>query len=282
MILASRPHYRDHLVAVAALTTVDVALVASYGDLVHARLLHKPRIVLMQHGIGQSYSDRNPAYPGGRDNDDVGLFLTPNAYSADRFGSAYPHARVEVIGSPRLDDLPRREPGPPTIAVTFHWRSGLVPEARHAFDQYRDAIVSLSRTYNVIGHGHPRATWLPRFYRKHGIEHVPSFDDVCRRADLLIFDNTSAGYDFAATGRPVVVLNSRDYRRDVRHGLRFWDAAGVGVNIWDPHALPEAVEEALADAPERKADREAALDIVFAYRTGAAQRAADVIEEWVA
>lgn len=282
MIYASRPHYAAHLAPIA-IGDLDVALVASYADLVAARRDGHRKIVLMQHGIGQSYSDTNPAYPGGRDNDDVGLFLVPGEQPAERWRHAYPRARVEVVGSPRLDDLPRRSPGGPlTVAVSFHWRNGSVPEARNAFAHYRNAIVDLTRDFHVIGHGHPRATRLPRFYAKAGIEYVPSFDEVCRRADVLLFDNTSAGFEFAATGRPVVVLNSPDYRFSVKHGLRFWDAAMVGLNVWDPTALASTVDRALALQSIDVMNREESLDVVYAYRSGAAKRSEDIIREWAA
>lgn len=272
MIRASRPHYAAHLASVDV--DDDVALVASYADLVAARGQGQRRIVLMQHGIGQSYSDRNPAYPGGRDNDDVGLFLVPGDHPARRWREAYPDARVEVVGSPRLDDLPRRAPGPLTVAVTFHWRFG-------AFDFYRDAMDDLARAFTVIGHGHPRASRLPRFWAKRGIEHVPDFDEVCRRADVLVADNTSAMFEFASTGRPVVVMNSPDYR-GWEHGLRFWDAATVGPNVWHPAELVGAVERALELRSDDVEARELALDTVYAYRHGAAQRSADIIRQWAA
>lgn len=272
MIHASRPHYAAHLAPVDV-DDVDVAVVASYQDLVAVRGRYR-KIVLMQHGIGQSYSDANPGYPGGRDNDDVGLFLVPGEHPAKRWRSAYPHARVEVVGSPRLDDLPPRVPGPLTVAVTFHWRFG-------AFDFYRDAMPEFARRFNVIGHGHPRASRLPRFWRKAGIEHVPDFDEVCRRADVLIADNTSAMYEFASTGRPVVVLNCPTYR-GWDHGLRFWDAAHVGPNVERASELIPAVERALEHRPEDIAAREDALEVVYAYRHGAAQRSMDIIREWAA
>lgn len=281
MILASRPHYAAHMAPVD-IGDLDVALVASYADVVKARQSGHRRIVLMQHGIGQSYSNDSPAYPGGRDNDDVGLFLVPNETAGQRWRNAYPAARVEVVGCPRLDDLPRRDAGPLTIAVTFHWRYGFVQEARHGFDYWRTAVRDLTNHHRVIGHGHPRATRLPRFYERNGIEWVPDFDEVCRRADLLLFDNTSAGYEFASTGRPVVVLNSPWYRREVEHGLRFWEAADVGINVERPEDLAAAVAEALEDAPQRQVAREAALATVYAYRTGAAERAAEAIREWAA
>lgn len=280
MIYASRPHYAAHMAPVD-IGGLDVALVASYADLVKARRAGHRRIVLMQHGIGQSYSDTNPAYPGGRDNADVGLFLVPGEHPAERWRDAYPRARVEVVGTPRLDGLPQRIPdGQQTVAVTFHWRYGDPPEARHAFPYYGSVIADLAREFHVIGHGHPRATRLPRFYAKLGIEYVPDFDDVCRRADVLVFDNTSAGFEFASTGRPVVVMNSTGYRRKADHGLRFWDAAGIGINVEHPGDLVDAVRTALLDLPGVRAERERALDIVYGFRTGAAQRAAAVIREW--
>jgi len=115
-----------------------------------------------------------------------------------------------------------------------------------------------------------------------GIEVVESFAEVCRRADVFIADNTSALYEFAAIGRPVVVLNAPFYRRNVHHGLRFWEAADVGIQVDRADALLPAVAHALGDPPERRAAREAALAIVYGYRSGAAQRAAQAISAWLA
>jgi hypothetical protein len=268
--VASRDHYAAHLASVKV--PDDVVLVASYADLVAVR--PHPRIVLMQHGIGQSYSSTNPAYPGGRDNDDVGLFLVPGGHPAQRWRDAYPDARVEVVGSPRLDDLPRRNAGPITIAVTSHWR---FPVLHH----YHSVLRDLAAAFPVIGHGHPRAK-LGRFWNTRAVEYVPDFADVCRRADLLIGDNTSALYEFASTGRPVVVLNGPEYRDMPNHGLRFWDAAEVGVNVWHPDELIPAVERALSSRVDDVGRREMALDTVYAYRHGAAERASAAIRDWAA
>lgn len=284
-VYARRPHYAAHLAPIAAHlpADLDVALAASYLDLCHARRAGERRIVLAQHGAGQSYSDRHAAYPGGEDNGDVGLFLVPNEHAAGRWRAAYPDARVEVVGCPRLDDLPAR-PGRPgrTVAFTFHWDASHHPEAASAFAWYRDMIPAVAREFPVIGHGHPRRRDLPRWYAKRGIRHVPDFDDVCREADVLVFDNTSAGFEFAATGRPVVVLNAPTYRRDVSHGLRFWDAAHVGVQVDSPHDLLPAIRRALEYRPEDIAAREDALEEVYTYRHGAAKRAADAIVRWAA
>ena len=248
----------------------------------------------MQHGAGQSYGGdirtaRHPCYPGGDDNDDVGLFLVPNEHAANRWRERYPSASVEVVGCPRLDALPREracmngghavEKASPVVAVSFHWNYHGIPEMRSAFDYYRDAVVELSREVKVIGHGHPKRKDLAGFYRDNGIEYVPDFDDVLRRADVYACDNSSTLYEFASTGRPVVVLNAPWYRLEANHGLRFWDASGVGVNVVGP-GRPADCASSTWPTSGRAMLREEALDIVYAYRTGAAQRAADAIAAW--
>lgn len=286
-VIASSPHYQSHLGPVDRLLPrdLDVTLVASYGDLNRARRQNQrrpTRIVLAQHGAGQSYSDNHASYPGGQNNEAVGMFLCPNEHSAGRWRAAYPRARVEVVGCPRLDDLPSRVPGPgPVIAVSTHWDDKHSPEGRSAWSYIQSSLRELAKRYTVIGHAHPRyRRQLDPIYRRHGIEVVPTFDEVCRRADVYIMDNSSTLFEFASTGRPVVVLDAPTYRKNVNHGLRFWDAADVGVRIPATGDLIAAVETALEDAPEVAARREAALDIVYAFRTGAAQRAADAILDY--
>ena len=281
-VFATYGHYADHLAPVAALLPpdLDVALVAGWNDVVRAKR-HK-RIVRLEHGAGQSYSSTHPGYPGGRGHEGVGLFLTPNEHSADRWRQAYPLTPAVAVGCPKLDTLPTRSPlrPYPVVAVAFHFDLHMVPETVSALAFYRDALPALAEEYTVIGTGHPRRTDLASVYAKAGIEYVPDFAEVCRRADVLAFDNTSAGFEFAATGRPVVVMDSPMYRRDKNHGLRFWDAAHVGPRVSVPSALGPAIERALQNKPVDVADREDALETVYAYRYDAAQRAADAIMEW--
>jgi glycosyltransferase involved in cell wall biosynthesis len=281
VILATFPHYADHLAPVAALLPpdLDVALVAGHTDVLHAR---GSRTVLMQHGAGQSYGTDHRNYPGGKGNDSVGLFLTPNAHSADRWRRAYPRTPVAAVGCPKLETLPDKEPGPPTVALSFHFDLPLYPETRSALPWYLPALRELAQRFTVIGTGHPRRRDLARVYGKVGIEYVPDFREVCRRADVLAFDNTSVGFEFAATGRPVVVMDAPWYRREIGHGLRFWEASSVGVRVAVPEALAPAIERALELRDDDVRRREEALDIVYAYRTGAARRAADTIMEWAA
>jgi len=264
------------------------ALVASYGDIKVGRRLGYRRFTFLEHGAGQSYEGdrrhgRHGSYAGGEDREDVELFLVPNERTADRWRQAYPAARVAVVGSPRLETLPAREPDPdprPVVALGFHWECTIIQETRSAFGWYRSVLPEIARRFRVIGHGHPRAAdWLRRHYRRAGIEWVPEFEDVCRRADLFVCDNSSALFEFAATGRPVVVLNAPWYRRNVDHGLRFWEAAGVGRQVDRPEELAAAIAGALV--LDDQAARDAALRIVYTYRQGATERAASAVEEWL-
>ncbi len=304
--IASAPWYGEHLRPILDALGDDVGgalegrsilrplrhpapavLVASYGDLIIARKLGYRRFILAQHGSGQSYGAARvtdyPSYPGGRNHADVGLFLAPNEHAGARWRAAYPRAAVRVVGCPKLDTLPRREPGPgPVVAVSWHWNFSLCPETRSAFVEYAAALPPLARRFTVIGHGHPKRADLRRFYGRIGVEFVPEFRDVCRRADVYVVDNSSTLFEFAATGRPVVVVNARDFRRDANHGLRFWSAATVGVQANRPPELAAAVERALECRPEDVAAREAALDLVYQPRSGSALLAAEAIREYLA
>jgi hypothetical protein len=258
-------------------------LVTSYGDLRAARMVGRTRIALGQHGAGQSYSTDHPAYPGGRNQGDASLFLVPNDTAASRTRRAYPKARVEVVGCPKLDTLAARVPSDgPVIAFSFHWDGpNIAPEMQSAWQHYRAIVPVIAQHFAVIGHAHPRAMGkVERWYRSARIEVVPSFCDILRRADVYVCDNSSSLFEFAATGRPVVALNSPAFRRDVEHGLRFWAASGVGVNVDRPSRLAEAITLAIEDPPEVRAAREAALDIVYRPRSGGASLAASALMDW--
>lgn len=261
-------------------------LVASISDLIGSRLRGR-RCAIMEHGCGQSFggearSATYKSYAGGSHRD-ASLFLHPGPHPASRDRAAYPRARVEVVGCPKLDSLPRKpERSPePVVAVAFHWDCRISPETQSGWSYFMPRLRDLTRHYKVIGHGHPRIIkHLAFLYRDMGIEVVRTFEEVCRRADVYLNDASSTLFEFASTGRPVVVLNSPQYRRNVNHGLRFWEAATVGVQVTHKDCLSDAVAQALADPPEQQAAREAALDLVYDRRPGAAQRAAGVLTDW--
>ena len=263
-------------------------LVASYGDHKRARSLGYDRIARIEHGAGQSYGGdpataRKANYAGGRDAEDVSLFLVPGPYPGRRWQAAYPAARVEVVGLPRLDDLPRRDlAADPVIALSFHFNAFIgCPEGDSAWRWYRDRLAELGKHLPLIGHAHPR--WSARvrpWFERAGIEFVDSFAEVCRRAVVYATDNSSTLFEFAATGRPVVVLNCPAYRRSVEHGLRFWDASHVGLQA-SPTNVAEMLALAFTDRLEDHLAREDALGRVYAYRSGAASRAAAALVDWM-
>jgi hypothetical protein len=310
---ASKPWYVDHLApiwealgpdagrfhvrgsqtfaAAAALAGVtedppagdDPILTVAVSDHLASLRRGRRRLALGQHGAGQSYGNHHPSYPGGDGQADVGLFLVPNDTAARVTLERYPAARVAIVGCPRIDRLPRRVQDGRTgvVAISTHWNARFVPEAGSAWATFRGALLEVASTRPVIGHAHPRTLGqVGPFYRAAGIEVVANFGEVLERADVLIHDNSSSVFEFASTGRPVVLLNPPTYRRDVDHGLRFWAAAGVGVNVDRPRDLEAAVTRALELRPADVSAREAALDLVYQPRRGSAELAAVALRDW--
>jgi hypothetical protein len=245
-------------------------------------------VVLLNHGSGQTFIGvSHPSYSGGAPERrrPIALFLEPGPHSAEATLRSLPAARVAQVGCAKLDDwhtAPVKPRGPrPTIAVSFHWRCKVAPETGTAFDYYRDALAELvDGPWDVLGHGHP-AIWdeLRPVYESLGIEPVVDFDKVLERADLYIADGTSTLYEFASTGRPVLCLNSPEYRRDVHHGLRFWDAV-PGLQCDNPSDLVASIQLALDDPESAQKARAHGLARTYVACDGnAAQRAAEAIAE---
>ena len=303
-VFASEAHFADHLRPVLDALTIPwtlygpgetsravkgpgPALVAGFGDLQIAENLGR-RIAIMEHGAGQSYgghpgtpSSWHPSYAGGIRRT-AELFLHPGPHPASRDRERYPDARIEVVGCPKLDTLPHRIGTPDdTVAVSFHWDCQILAETRTAFVEYREQVSLLAKQRHVLGHAHPRIFGrVKEWYRQVGIEPVESLTEVMERADLYACDNSSSIFEFASTGRPVLLLNPSFYRRDVNHGLRFWEASTVGINVDKATDLRTAVSDALRDTEAQQREREHALGLVYAYRGGAGPRAARVVEDW--
>lgn len=263
-------------------------VVASYRDTTRAR--GRP-VILCEHGAGQAYSNRHSSYVGGVGRDDVVLFVVPNGQAATRNRRRYPAIPNAVVGCPKLDELAVVPPptGPPTVAISFHWRCQVVPEAGTALDDYSPVLADLradlaAAGIDLLGHAHPAiATEIGPVYAAAGIEFVPSFTDVVRRAHLYAVDNSSTLFEFAALGRPVIVLNAGSYRRNVHHGLRFWTEVGVGLNVDDPAELLPTILRALEDPEDVRRSREASVARVYPVRDGtSARRAAAAVVAIVA
>lgn len=258
-------------------------MVASYRDLWTAGA--GPH-VLVEHGAGQQYGNASPSYSGGHGRETVGLFICPSQTVAARNRAAYASAQAVAVGAPALDAYHGGSPASGgAVAISFHWECTVAPEARSAFRHYRSALMLLAARFGeVIGHGHPRVfEQLRPIYERCGIEPVADFAEVLARAGVYAVDNSSTLYEFASTGRPVVVMNAPWYRRDVEHGLRFWEYADVGVQVDEAEDLPGALELALSDPPAQAARRAEVIEQVYEATDGkAAERAARAIEDWMA
>lgn len=258
-------------------------LVAGFDDV---RVARSRPIILMEHGVGQSYggdpaSAGHPAYAGGQGRHGIAGFLCPNEYAAARNRAANPDAFVEVVGSPRIAALQAVPPPPPpgeipVVAVSFHWQCSVSHETQSGWQHWGPAVEALARSgeFEVLGHAHPRMFRdLAPTYRAFGIEPVDDFTQILMRAHVYACDNSSTMFEFAQTRGPVVVLDCPWYRTDVDHGLRFWDAADIGPRIRDRAALPVAVRSALKRRPWPGADER--LDRVFPLIGDPAAVAAD-------
>lgn len=260
---------------------LELVVVAAIGDVKRAP---GARMVLMEHGAGQSYGNRHSSYVGGMGRRNLAAVLVPNHSAAGRHRRHYPAGPVaEVVGCPKLDPLagvaPKPRGTPPVVAVSWHWHPAepFVPEVGSAWPEVGPAILAElialrdAGTIDLIGHAHPRAAGavFPA-YRRAGVPIAEHFDDVLERADVYAVDNSSTLFEFAFTGRPVIVINAPSYRRIVHHGLRFWKAATIGPNVDRPQDVAGAVALALEDGPALRRQREAAVDLAYSVRDGTA------------
>lgn len=264
-----------------------LTVVASYRDLKIARSMGRP-VVYCEHGAGQGYLGvKSGSYIGAEDRDGAVAVLVPGEHAKARQLAAHPDLPVYVVGCPKLDAAHRRPPLPatdkPTIAVSFHWDCLLAPETRSAFRPYRKALPGLARHFKVIGHAHPRM-WarVEPVYRSMKIERVRDFDEVLRRAHLYVVDNSSTLFEFASLDRPVVLLNAPYYRKNVEHGMRFWEFADIGPQVHRRMDLIPGVIEALEDPPEFAQRRQEVARAIYGEPDGkAAERAAAALMEIV-
>lgn len=237
------------LPAKAGLADLPEMVVVAGGHDAHL-LQGRHRVAHLDHGAGQTYGG-DPSHPvahrsyaGGPDLERVELWLCASERVASVWRSAYPRSAAVAVGPTSVQpDLPA--PGTGVAAITFHWPCDLVAEAGTAFHDWSDRLPEMAQRCEMIGHAHPRwGTRLRKTYEAAGIEWVADWREVIARADLLIADNTSAIYEWAALRRPVVLLNAARWRPEVEHGLRFWSAI-PGPSLWP--ADGETLLELLGD-----------------------------------
>lgn len=305
---ASERHYADHLWPVFTRWTDTARLadwfhdgdpqllpeclggrtvvVSAFKDLITARKAKAAKVVLMQHGAGQSYSNRHSSYPGGSGHARASLVLMPNEQAAERHRKYHPKVPVEVVGCPKLDSWVHRpftERDRPYIAVSFHWRCTVALEAGTVWDDYgRDVLASLRSSADSLNavplvHAHPKiADEVAEAADEAGLPFVESFRHIMDRAAVYVCDNSSTMFEFAALDRPVVVMNSPRWRRNVHHGGRFWDWAGIGANVDSPGGVTAAIAVALGGDLHAEA-RRAVVSEVYPHLGEAADRAVAAI-----
>lgn len=274
-------------------------VVASAADLAQPRRRTKldgdrqGPVIFVEHGAGQTYVDSpgNPSHPGGSGRDSVALFLDTNQRCQDLNLGAYPQAESVIIGAPKLDGWWGTEPTPsdepPLVVASFHWNAPTSIEAHGAFDFYRDALVRAHAhgerhgRWRLAVHAHPRARRVvAQWCDAHEIPFMVDFADVLAEAHAYVVDTSSTLHEFAATGRPVGALNCPMYRRDVHHGLRFWNLV-PGPELDEPDDLDAFLDLVLVDVDPWPRHRQAVLDEVYPVQQGAAAVAASAIVDWL-
>lgn len=261
--------------------TDRLVLVAGFSDA--QRLAHVPT-VYVEHGAGQTYTGvRHGGYPGGPHPASVMGYLAPSERVADAWRAARPGVPVGVVGCPKLDPwLPGGERHAPgwhtdrlrTVAFTFHWHCEVCPETRSALGHYQAHLGPIIRAWtdagwDVLGHAHPRLGWprMAKLWDKLGAHPVEDLEEVYDEAGVLVADNTSALYELAALDRPVVALNAPWYRRDVHHGLRFWNAV-PGVQVDSPAELAALDLARYVEEDPSAEQRRAVVAQVYAHTDG--------------
>jgi len=242
---------------------------------------------LVDHGVGQTYIDSNhPSYARGNGRDFMGLFIVPNEWCERENKKGCPEVPTAIVGCPKLDPWHNRpakkRSNPPVVCVSFHWDCSISVETRGSFDYFKDILPELAKSteFELVGHAHPRLAKIAYpFYHRHKIRILKTFDDVLNEADIYITDNSSTLYEFADLDRPVVVLNPPWFRRDIHHGLRFWECADVGVQCEKPEDLKEAILKAIEDPKEIADRRREIMCDVYPFKGNSSQLAVQAIEK---
>lgn len=258
-------------------------VVAAWGSVLKWRRTRR-KIVLLNHGAGQTYLTSHPSYSGGNHRGWVNAYLEPGPHAANALRAAGKREPIFEIGCMKLDSWhsapvkPRGER--PKVVFSAHWDCKVTPETGTSWWEFGDAMLALKDRFDVSAHAHPSFRPVIReAAEKVGIEFIENFDDVLKVADVYVSDNSSSLYEFASTGRPVVCVNASTYRRDVHHGLRFWNAV-PGIQCDHPDDLADKIDQALAETPEMRSAREKAVMTAYVACDGkAAERGAQALIE---
>jgi len=255
----------------------QITLVASYGD--YKKTTGK--VIYMEHGIGHTYSKDHPSYAGSKHRDRVILFLCQHELTYQKNKATFPDTPAAIVGTPKLDNIEIRPARGRTVALSWHWDCKVVPETRSSLPHYRAILQILRKAKNLelIGHAHPNLSFnrtLQKIYSDSKIRYVHNFADVLNEADVYVVDNSSTAYEFAAAGRHVLHLNAPWYRKEINHGIRFWDYL-PGPMADKPQEVLPLVRD-LLDHPEKyEAQRLAVVKQLYPYQGTATKQAVKAI-----
>lgn len=216
-------------------------VVASYGNVRTLSQKGFPiiKFILIEHGAGQTYISDVPGWKRGsfKGSERIKLYLGTNSYCTEAFEENNPLTQCYTIGCPKTDSIKSEVPNlsRPLVVFSWHWDCSSVPETKSGFSYWQGEVLKIhqddNKNFRIAIHGHPRIqdqTIL--FARKHNIDFIRTFDSVIKEADIYVVDNSSTIYEFAITTKPVIILNNPFYRRDVNHGLRFWELSDIGLH----------------------------------------------------
>lgn len=258
--------------------TRDVLVcVASFEDY---RATKPASTIFVNHGVGQTYIGADMgSYSGGPGRDRTVAFLCTSERDALANEKTYPGVPAYRVGVPYLDEfsmssqkLKHINSKTPTVTFSFHANIQACPETRWAVDWVKPALARLvvkdnqaksALIHNFLAHSHPRAIrQLEPFWKKMGVPFEPDWLKVLAQTDCYVIDNSSSGYEAAAIGIPTVWWNPPYYRRDVHHGLRFWEAI-PGVEVNDLEEIESAINLALEMPSWLVEKRDLALSIAY-------------------
>lgn len=267
---------RDRLTAKLRKSDAGPVLSASYGEWKQVRQAGKPA-PYMPHGQGGPGNSVEQVWAKHRHE-------LPVMFCAAERGKLAGQNCYPLDGQPKVDRWIGHKPASqkPAIAVSFRWR-----ESTCALGHYRDALASFikeaqERGWEVWGHGHPLA-WKTRFkplWQSLGVRFTGDFETIMDRAHVYCADASSTSFEFAATGRPVVFLDSPIYEPRRETLWHRFSHAYIGETCEDPRMLADVVAAALQDTPEQQERRARGVADIFGANDGrSSERAAAYLVE---
>jgi len=241
-----------------------------------------------------------------------GYAKSPHNYGAWRAKAALclvygPHADAQIrpwcptaiVGPPHMDawydsafhERARQKIGPlldankPTILYAPTWGE------LSTLPQYIDAVLSLSDAYNVLLKMHHNTDLLSQTWRAKLLKETThlfganddllSLFSVC---DAVLSDYSGAIFDALYCERPVVLLHDQTTSRmgaklDV-NSLEYAERHRIGPVLESPALLRQTLGDVLNGTVDFQRDNRAFVDELYLREPGAAQRAADVLQQY--